>query len=55
MRVWDDDVQPQIKPRYEPGRLTIRRVLQITNIMRGKPWPPFEGGIDRYHDAESRA
>ena len=50
-----DQTQPHVKPRFQPARLCVRGILQVADIMRGKPRLPFQVGIDRHENAESSA
>ena len=54
-RVHRDQTQPHLKPRLQPVRLCVRCILQIADIMRGKPRLPFQVGIDRHENAKSGA
>jgi hypothetical protein len=46
-----DQTQPHVKPRFQPARLCVRGILQVADIVRGKPGLPFQPGIDRHENA----
>jgi len=51
----NDQTQPEVKPGRQPERLSLHRVLQITDIMRCERRLPFEVCIDRHDDAKRDA
>ena len=51
-----DQAQPHVETmRLQPVRLCVRGILQIADIMRGKPRLPFQVGIDCHQNVKSSA